>query len=64
MLEWWAYRHTNGHVLVKRYFGLEDLTEAKESPFVDQLVGPYMAKNREEAVMIATDSLGGDTDVN
>lgn len=31
---WWAYMHTNGAILVKRYFGPEDIIEAIDSPFV------------------------------
>lgn len=49
-LEWWGYRHTNGSLQVKRYFDRRDTEEAKESPFCDIVVGPFLAKDREDAI--------------
>lgn len=48
-LEWWAYRHINGAMQVKRYFGMQDLDEAATSPFVKDILQPFKARNREEA---------------
>ena len=50
MNEWWGYKHNCGSYQAKRYFGPEDITEAQESPFVESVVGPFLAKDREEAL--------------
>ena len=52
-IKWWAYLHTNGKVLVKRYFSQLDITEAQESPFVVLTHGPFEADSIEEAHDIA-----------
>ncbi len=46
---WWGYLHTSGTIQVKRYFGPEDIAEAHESPFVDRVVNPFEAVNRDAA---------------
>lgn len=46
---WWGYLHTAGTLQVKKYFGEMDITEALESPFCKIVVGPFEAKDREEA---------------
>ena len=53
MIEWWAYRHTNGSIQVKRFLDWESIDEAHSSPFVVEVHGPYAAEGREEAVAIA-----------
>jgi len=50
MLKWWGYIHENGSLQLKRYFGPEDLSEARESPFVRSVHGPWDCKDREEAL--------------
>lgn len=57
-LEWWGYLHVAGTVQVKRYFGHRDTGEARVSPFVARVVGPFMAKGREDALRIARERLG------
>lgn len=52
-LLWWAYRHTNGSVSVKRFFDPRDTAEAWDSDFVAMVAGPYEADTREEAVAYA-----------
>ena len=47
---WWGYRHTSGTLQAKRYFDKRDLEEARESGFVDIIVPPFEATNREEAL--------------
>lgn len=47
---WWGYKHVYGTLQVKRYFDQRDLTEAMESDFVQQLVPPFEAANRDEAL--------------
>jgi len=49
-LEWWGYKHNCGSYQAKRYFDKLDITEAQESPFVETVVGPFMAKDREDAL--------------
>lgn len=49
-LMWWGYKHTSGTLQAKRFFDQRDLDEAQESPFVNQLVYPFAAKNRDEAL--------------
>lgn len=47
---WWGYLHVRGTLQAKRYFDKRDLDEAYESDFVAQVVQPFMAKDREEAL--------------
>lgn len=49
--QWWGYKHTNGNYQTKPYFGPQDITEAKESPFCAIVVGPFEAEDREEALI-------------
>lgn len=51
-LNWWGYKHTSGTYQAKRYFDKRDIEEAYESPFCKQVVQPFTAKNREEALEI------------
>ncbi len=52
-LEWYAYQHINGTLLLRRYFGDHgDIKEARESDFVKRVTGPFEAKNREVAMDI------------
>lgn len=55
---WWAYRHTNGGIQLKRYFSESDLEDADESPFVQKRTGVFEACSREEAFAIAKEKLG------
>ena len=47
---WWGYKHTSGSYQAKRYFDQQDIDDAHESPFCDMVVGPFKAKDREEAL--------------
>lgn len=47
---WWGYVHENGTYQVKRFFSREDLDDARSSPFVDKVVEPFDALNREDAL--------------
>lgn len=47
---WWGYLHVNGTLQVKRFFHINDILEAQESPFVERANGPYPAADREEAI--------------
>ena len=59
-LQWWAYLHQNGSIIVKRWFGdVKDYTDDCEgNDFVLQVVQPFTANTREEAEQIAKDRLG------
>lgn len=47
---WWGYRHTNGSLQIKRYFGSLDILEARESPFCEVVVNPFPATDRDDAI--------------
>lgn len=51
--KWWSYLHENNTIQVKRYFSPEDIREAEQSPFCQRVQGPFMAKDREEAISIS-----------
>ena len=60
MTEWYAYRHINNSIHVKRYlepFGAGDIDEAIESDFVIMVKGPYMAEGRADALLKARELL-------
>ena len=50
--QWWGYLHSNGTIQCKRWFGdVKDYTEDCEgNDFVVQVVRPFSAINREEAM--------------
>ena len=48
--KWWGYKHTNGSYQTKRYFEQLDIQEARQSPFCELVVGPFDAKDRDEAL--------------
>lgn len=49
-VQWWGYVHINGSLQVKRYFSTRDLVEARESPFVKSVYGPWEASGRDDAI--------------
>ena len=58
MLEWWAYKHINGSIHIKRYLGDPlDLQEAGESPFVYIYTDVFTAINADEALKLANELL-------
>jgi hypothetical protein len=50
MNRWWGYQHVNGKLQVKRFFDQRDIDEANESDFVQAIVYPFFAKDREDAM--------------
>ena len=56
---WWGYKHKEGTLQAKRYFGNQDLEEAYSSPFVETVVGPFRADGRDEALNIIKTRLEG-----
>lgn len=62
MMKFWAYRHTNGSIHVKRYFSdaphaRASIEDACESNFVDDVLDPFEAESREDAERIAKQRL-------
>ncbi|KKN19287.1 hypothetical protein LCGC14_0947160 [marine sediment metagenome] len=58
MLEWYAYKHVNGTLHLKRYLGdYGDVEEAINSSFVDRVYGPFEAKNQHKARRIMKERL-------
>jgi hypothetical protein len=47
---WWGYKHVDDSIHVKRYFDPRDIEEAKESPFVFSVHGPWEVASRNEAI--------------
>ena len=49
---WWGYLHRDGSIQAKRWFGDEkDYTsDCEGNPFVLQVVRPFQANNRDEAI--------------
>lgn len=58
-LMWWGYLHQNGSVQVKRWFGnhKDYQDDCIGNPFVLQVVEPFAANSREEAINIITERL-------
>ena len=56
-LAWWGYKHVSGTFQAKLYFNPLDINEANESPFCEQVVGPFMAKDRKEALQKVKDTI-------
>lgn len=48
---WWGYVHTNGDLILKRYFDKRDLEEAQQSTFVERLIHLFEAPDRESALI-------------
>lgn len=48
-LEWYGYKHQNGTYHLKRLWDKKDMHEARESPFVDEIFGPFYSDNLDEA---------------
>lgn len=50
---WWGYKHVSGTYQAKRYWGDSsqlDLQDAYESDFVEQVVRPFEADGRDDAL--------------
>jgi hypothetical protein len=54
---WWGYLHTSGTLQAKRYFSKLDTDEAEESPFCQQVIYPFEAENREEALVYISEQI-------
>ena len=56
---WWGYLHSNGSVQVKRWFGdHKDYTDdCQDNDFVQQVVRPFSADSRDEAIKIITEKV-------
>ena len=59
MLKWYAYKHVNGELHLKRYWNdYGDIIEARESPFVAEVTEPFDADTRELAIAKGLGLLG------
>ena len=50
MNEWWAYKHINGSIQVKRLWDEKDMYDATQSEFVVKIYKPFLATNRSDAL--------------
>ena len=59
-LMWWGYLHSNGDIMAKRWFGdHKDYTDDCEgNDFVVEVVRPFEASSRDEALEIINRRLG------
>lgn len=53
---WWGYLHANGTLQIKRWFGdhADYTTDCEGNDFVQRVVEPFQADNREKALEIIT----------
>lgn len=56
-LRWYAYRHVNGKLFLRRYYDMGDVVEARTSPFVASCTEPFEADDYESALIIAEELL-------
>lgn len=56
---WWGYRHQNGSLQLKRWFGdhKDYQDDCYGNPFVLQVVPPFEADTRDEAMKYLGDKL-------
>lgn len=59
-IQWWAYLHSEGNVVVKRYFGdrREYIDDYEGNEFVQQVVKPFEAPDQDAAIAVARRALG------
>jgi hypothetical protein len=55
---WWGYQHINKTLQVKPYLQPLDIQEAKESPFCELVFGPFLASDRDEALITLNELIG------
>lgn len=56
---WWGYLHQSGTFHTKRFFSQEDIDEARSSPFVDSVFGPWECNSKEDAEKKLKECVGG-----
>lgn len=61
-MQFWAYRHVDGGIHVRAYRAdgsktQDAINDAFESDFVDDVLDPFEAENREQAEQIAKQKL-------
>lgn len=55
--QWYAYKHVNGSIIPKRYFSPMDITEVRESSFVEEVRGPIEGTREDAAMLFAKERL-------
>lgn len=53
LLKFWAYRHIDGHIHVKRFTSQDAIDDAYDSPFVDTVLDPFDSASRADAEALA-----------
>ncbi len=56
--KFWAYKHINGHIQVKRFTSQEAIEDAYDSDFVDNVMPTFEAINRADAESKAKEYFG------
>jgi hypothetical protein len=54
---YWAYRHVNGSIHLKRYRSVEAYNEAHLSPLCEEITDPFYAAGYVDARRIAREQL-------
>lgn len=49
-IKWWGYIHINGSLQLKRFFKRKDIDDAHDSPFIQEVFGPWTMDIREVAL--------------
>ena len=57
MLKWYAYKHVNGMLFLRRFFDQDDINEASSSPFVAKCTSKFEAENDTGAEKIMEELL-------
>ena len=59
-VNWWGYLHSNGSVQVKpiAWTFVDDIQDARASPFVKEVCSGVYAESREEAIQKVTEYFG------
>ena len=58
-MDWWAYLHSNGSIQLKRWFGDHNdyTTDCYGNDFVTEVIKPFKAYTREQALEIVKQQL-------
>ena len=62
-MKWYAYRHVNDSLHIRRYWDQGDIQECIESPFVKDVTQAYDAETHNEAEFLARVQLFGEANL-
>lgn len=57
--KWWGYRNAKGGLIVSRFESMDVLLDARRSPAIAEVRGPFMARGGTDAMRKLEDMLGG-----